>query len=127
MEKQTRNWLPRGIGVRCGRSANQVLQLATLDRRRDVAARQAASNVVSLAHGGGHTGAPLNRRSWFDRTRSHAALWAPRFGVHRDAGARANVKWQQAHSDRPANRQMEPTRLTVCAIMSPRRAAHLQR
>ena len=28
---------------------------------------------------------------------------------------------------KPANRQMEPTLLTVCAILSPRRAAHLQR
>jgi hypothetical protein len=28
---------------------------------------------------------------------------------------------------RPANLQMEPTRLTVCAMMSLRRAAHLKR
>ena len=27
----------------------------------------------------------------------------------------------------PPNTQMEPTRLAVCAIMSPRRAAHLDR
>ena len=29
--------------------------------------------------------------------------------------------------DRPSNTQMEPTRPTICAILSPRRAAHLQR
>ncbi len=29
--------------------------------------------------------------------------------------------------DEPANRQMEPTRPTVCAILSLRRAAHLER
>ena len=31
------------------------------------------------------------------------------------------------HSTGPSNTQMEPTRPTVCAIMRPRRAAHLQR
>jgi hypothetical protein len=31
------------------------------------------------------------------------------------------------HADLPANTQMEPTLPTVCAIMAPRRAAHLPR
>jgi hypothetical protein len=34
---------------------------------------------------------------------------------------------QELLSQQPANTQMEPTRLTVCAIMSPTRAAHLAR
>jgi hypothetical protein len=41
-----------------------------------------------------------------------------------DAPTGSRASWS---ADRPANTEMEPTRLTVCAILSPGRAAHFER
>ena len=53
--------------------------------------------------------------------RQRAASWVMRTGIHSRAcgGTRP--------FDGPYNNQMEPSRLTVCAIMRPRPAAHLAR
>ena len=74
-------------------------------------------------------GAPNGCRSPRARCRASPALASPR------AARRVNpAPWHSrasalaaAHSTGRSNTQMEPSRLPVCAILSPRRAAHLQR
>ena len=51
---------------------------------------------------------------------------APLFGCFARSGTRERSA-PACSFDKPANMQMEPTRQTVCAILSPRLAAHLQR
>lgn len=58
---------------------------------------------------------------------SHAIGGRAAVGFTGTLGVRASSSSATSSVDKLANLQMEPTRPTVCAIMSPRRAAHLAR
>ena len=84
--------------------------------------------VVSLAHHGPRTPwAHLNQRAGLIRLKLADRLRSRRSVAHRRAGTRASVVFATRSFDGPANIEMEPTLFTVCAIMSPRRAAHFGR
>jgi hypothetical protein len=68
----------------------------------------------------------VDRCAWCHRHRVHAVCrYRAALRVVRNSKALVSVLSQKGSIERPANPIMEPARLTVCAIMLSRRAAHL--
>ena len=109
--------------------------LATSPRRNwgNSTRRGLLRGAVVRAHAEKGVNRPLPKNGWHvprAPVSGFATVWghrAPLWGLFARRRSFEHGAWAGAHSTGRSNTQMEPSRLTVCAIMALRRAAHLQR